>query len=348
MNVHFFVPYCVDQDGSLISSYDSVEYKNQVDGWFRALGLPWHWQPITHASLEDVIRQLERLRAQQELVVFNACDGVDVDGFPGLSVVRALEHTELPFTGASSAFYEVTTSKPVMKRQLAACGVSTAPFVEIADVDRDIRIAARCLGYPFILKPTVSAGSAGITDRSVVHNEEAAILQARRILSARPDTLNYHEGLFAEAFLGGREFTVFIVAGDGQSTHVFPPAQRVFHSSLPRERRLLSHDRYWERYQEEEPLPNGAAFYWYAAVPEDMSRGLSELAHRAFRALNGTGYARVDIREDDSTGELQVLEVNSNCGITSDDQTSVGRILMLNGIAMSDVIGQILADALSR
>ncbi len=348
MEVYFLAPFAGDKDGSLGSYYESDDYRRQIDSWFAPLGLSWHWQPVTHATLAEVVGRLQRLRETQELVVFNACDGVDVEGFPGLSVVRALERAAIPFTGAASAFYEITTSKIAMKQRMAARGVATAPFLEITDIERDIPRAAAKIGFPFILKPSVSAGSAGITDRSVVHDEASAIAQARRMQAAPRDLFHYYEGLFAEAFLGGREFTVFLVAGAGGSVQVYPPVERVFDASLPRTRRLLSFDRYWERYEEEEPLPGGGLFYSYADAPAALRAPLEDLSARAFAALDGSGYARVDIREDDGNGALQVLEVNSNCGITSDDQTSVGRILNSNGIAMSAVIRRILDDALSR
>lgn len=82
------------------------------------------------------------------LQVVNFCDGCDwIDGYPGLSIVQALEvliifcmklfliyaqESGLPFTGCNSYFYSITTSKPVIKKILQTNNVPTAPFVEIA------------------------------------------------------------------------------------------------------------------------------------------------------------------------------------------------------------------------
>jgi hypothetical protein len=52
----------------------------------------------------------------ERIVVINLCDGTEVDGYPGLSVVVGLEVADIPYTGADSKFYLDTTSKPVLKR----------------------------------------------------------------------------------------------------------------------------------------------------------------------------------------------------------------------------------------
>jgi D-alanine-D-alanine ligase-like ATP-grasp enzyme len=46
-----------------------------------------------------------------------------------------------------------------------------------------------------------------------------------------------------------------------------------------------------------------------------MNKKLGELAAAAFRAVGGTVYARVDIRES-SDGQLLCLEVNATCSVT--------------------------------
>jgi D-alanine-D-alanine ligase len=70
------------------------------------------------------------------------------------------------------------------------------------------------------------------------------------------------------------------------------------------------------------------------------------LAIRAYCAVRGTGYGRVDIRMDQKHGSLYVLEVNANCGLSSDEQSSVGKILELSGYSFVDLIGEILCQPL--
>jgi hypothetical protein len=51
---------------------------------------------------------------------------------------------------------------------------------------------------------------------------------------------------------------------------------------------------------------------------------------------------------DKRTGELYVLEVNSNCELTGDEETSIGAILRLSGSSMVEVVSMILRDAFDR
>jgi D-alanine-D-alanine ligase len=45
---------------------------------------------------------------------------------------------------------------------------------------------------------------------------------------------------------------------------------------------------------------------------------------------------------DRATGELFVLEVNANCGLSEDDQTSTGCILKLADMTLADLLQEIL------
>jgi D-alanine-D-alanine ligase len=48
------------------------------------------------------------------------------------------------------------------------------------------------------------------------------------------------------------------------------------------------------------------------------------------------------------TGVLYVLEVNANCALSSDEETSVGQILRLAKVPIHELIASMLEDALVR
>ena len=68
------------------------------------------------------------------------------------------------------------------------------------------------------------------------------------------------------------------------------------------------------------------------ATPQ-LQGSLADLAIQAFLALSGTGY---------------VLEVNANCRLSSDQETSAGQILRLAKVPIHQLIASILEDALVR
>ena len=108
------------------------------------------------------------------------------------------------------------------------------------------------------------------------------------------------------------------------------------------------YDRYWACYQEEPPLLPGEEFYRYAACPGELEPVLAEMAKDAYCAVRGPGYGRVDIRQDKQTGEYFVLEVNANCGLSGDDQTTVGNILRIAGLPFPSLLGLIISETLNR
>ena len=155
--------------------------------------------------------------------------------------------------------------------------------------------------------------------------------------------------MFAESFISGREFTTFIVGSYDapERRRVYPPIERVFHPDLPATEQFLSFDRLWEIYEREAPVGDGESLWQYDAVPAALVPAITEVSWEAYVAVGGTGYGRVDLRYDSDTGRLYVLEVNAQCGISEDeDYTSIGAILRFAKLPFSQVVGEILADAL--
>ena len=69
----------------------------------------------------------------------------------------------------------------------------------------------------------------------------------------------------------------------------------------------------------------------------------------AYVACGGRGYTRIDIRQDMHTGKLYMLEANAQCGLSEDENyTSIGAILKVSGVSFTQVIAEILKDALRR
>ncbi|MFA6111432.1 MAG: hypothetical protein WDA75_21960, partial [Candidatus Latescibacterota bacterium] len=331
-------------DGEAVSpDYDTPAYRAELDSWFAALGLVWHWLPITLTNLGEQLEVVQTQGRSGKDLVLNLCDGDEIHGYPGRSVVLALEQAGLPFTGAASTFYEATTYKAAMKERLMAAGVATPPFVRLTGTDADLECLAEAVGFPALVKPEVSAASVGIGLRSLVFDAESAAAQFARLTQGAGGERFLASGVIAERFVDGPEYTALVVAG-----RVYPVVERVFHSALPPHERFLSYDRYWSAYQEESRLPEGEPFYRYALASPSRQEELAPLAQRAFAALSGTGYARVDIRVQSRTNQPYVLEVNANCGLSGDTETSVGQILRLTGSSMPGLLSEILEDGLAR
>jgi D-alanine-D-alanine ligase len=337
-----FVPYAVHEDHLDGFDFDTVQSKRELAEAFRTLNLAWIWQPIVHTNVEAVLEQV----ALEDSIVLNLCDGIENDGTPGQCVVRALERAGIRFTGADSQFYEISTSKLVMKELLMSAGVPTPPFESLPMLESVDGVCAR-VGVPLLVKPDVSAASGGVFLRSKVSCDDDVTAVRNELIGAPLPRFCDGHSIFAERFIEGPEFTVFVLGNwrDPGSVKCLPAVERVFNASIPNGEKFLSYERYWGFYREESPPPDGRPFYGYEACDAGLAGGIEEMSRRAYIAVRGTGYARVDLRMDRVAGDLFVLEVNANCGLSEDDQTSTGCILKLAGMSLADLLRLVLRNA---
>jgi D-alanine-D-alanine ligase len=339
----------VETDDADIAWYsDFSQSRAEYERAFAALGVAWRWQPVTMRDYEDVVRTIVRDSQGHEPVVFNLCDGDEVNGSPGLSVIRCLKAHGLRYTGADERFYDVTTSKIVMKEAFDRAGVPTSPWAVIPRDGAGVSEVIKRLGAPLILKPAVSAGSMGITTKSVCSSAQALRAALKRL------NQGYHGwdvaggGVFVERFVDGPEYTTFIVGSYDQRARatVYPPVERGFNPDLPATERFLSFDRLWGLYETEEPLEDDADLWKYRPVPRALAKRIKEISWAAYEAVGGRGYGRVDLREDKLTGEIHVLEVNAQCGISEDESyTSIGAILKFARTTFAHAVGEIIATS---
>ena len=349
--VWVLVPYIETDDPTIQSFNDFSQGHEEFARAFGALDLEFRWQLVTMASFRSVIDRIPADSPGRTPVIFNLCDGDELNGSPGLSVIRHLEQSGLPYTGANEHFFDITTSKIVMKEAFDRAGVPTAPWEVIPATTRSVNGVFKRIPGPLILKPAVSAGSMGIGCKNVVSSRAELNERLAELRGGVHGWSLADGGLFVERFIAGREFTTFII-GNGRSTDsaiVFPPVERVFNPDLPANEQFLSFDRLWEFHEDETPLPGGANLWEYAQVPADLSSRVCDVSWAAYAAVGGTGYGRVDLRMDRETGELYVLEVNAQCGLSEDENyTSIGAILRFASTPYSAIVKDILQECLRR
>ncbi|HVZ55789.1 MAG TPA: hypothetical protein VG870_03945 [Chitinophagaceae bacterium] len=340
------------QDPWLQYYYDFSQSLGEYRRVFADLGMEWTWQPVQLDNAREVIRHIATAPGGRIPLVLNLCDGDELNGAPGLSVIRELEQSDLHYTGADAWFYEITTSKIPMKQALDRAGVPNAPW-ELLDPQHGARpgICER-LGSPLLLKPAVSGGSLGISLRNLAGSEQELNRRAAELRQGFHGWDLISGGLLAERFIEGPEYTSLVVgnAAEPGSCVVYEPVERIFHPSLGPRERFLSFERLWDMFESETPLPQQESLYVYAPVTDPALRDeITSLSLQAYAALSGTGYGRLDLRRDAATGRLYVLEVNAQCGLSEDEAyTSIGAILRLSGISFTDLIASVLEEALLR
>lgn len=344
-------PHIESEDPNIQHYYDFSQSIKEYTKVFDELKAQWKWQPVTMDNYKAIIKSIAESKNGKTPLVFNLCDGDEVNGTPGVSVIHELEKYGLIYTGSDAQFYTTTTSKIPMKKAFDKAGVSTANWRVITEKKGSVKGICKRVGTPLIIKPAVSGGSMGVSVKNVVHTEEELTKRVNEIYKGYHGWNLLVDGLFVEQFITGPEYTTFITGSseDKDNCIVYEPVKRVFHESLPESEKFLSFDRLWEIYEDETPMPKNENFYEYRPAEKELIPALKKLSLAAYKSCGGKGYTRIDIRQDSVTGKLYMLEVNAQCGLSEDeDYTSIGAILKVSNVSFTEIIAEILKDALRR
>jgi len=124
----------------------------------------WHLTVLKKATAVETVTT----RVQQGFdLFFNLCDGAADEARPGIEVVHTLARLNVPFTGATSEFYE--PSREEMKRACHAQGIDTPAHV-LAKDEADVERAAATLRFPLFVKHPSSYASVSLSRRSRVRS----------------------------------------------------------------------------------------------------------------------------------------------------------------------------------
>jgi len=352
IKVWVLAPYLESNDTNIDYYYDFTQSIEEYTKAFGILGIAWKWQPVTMNNYTSIIDMIAKEKEGMIFpIVLNLCDGDEVNGTPGISVVKLLEEKGLIYTGADEYFYNITTSKISMKQAFDTKRVSTAKWEAIHSPTQDISGIFERLGSPIIVKPSVSGGSMGLGIKNVVHTEAELKEQVDKIFTGYRGWNLAVDGIIAEQFVNGEEYTVLITGSSNRpdTALIYTPVERIFHPSLPDHEKILSFDRLWEIYEEETEMPEHENFYQYEMPDISLIKKIKKLSWDAYVATKGKGYTRVDIRRDKATGKLYVLEVNAQCGLSEDeDYTSIGAILRISNKTFERLVTEVIEDAFLR
>jgi D-alanine-D-alanine ligase len=212
---------------------------------------------------------------------------------PGIEVVRTLERLGVPFTGATSEFYE--PSREAMKLACRSEGIATPAHVTARDA-ADVERAAETLDFPLFVKHPSSYASVSLSRTSRVRTPAGLRRQARKILSR-------HGAALIEEYIEGIECTVLVAenpADPGRPTTYTPMQYR-----FPDGEDFKHADLKWVDYDRLSSFP---------VDDPGLESRLRDVSARFFLALGGASFGRCDIRVDKS-GTPFMLEINPNCGV---------------------------------
>ena len=253
-------------------------------------------QPLgVHDDLGELRRAKEEFKPQ---IAFNLLEGFDDVTIFDQNVVSHLELLKLPYTGCNPRGLLLARDKSLSKKLLAYHRIPVPEF-EVFRVGRPVRRPKR-LPFPLIVKSLTQEASIGISQASVVDSDER--------LKERVTFIHESIGTAAivEQYIEGRELYVGII---GNQTLNALPVWELFFDKMPSDAKRIATDRVkWNvKYQQKHGIESGPV----RDLPEGMADQIQHICKRAYRALELSGFARIDLRLEDN-GNVWVLEANPN------------------------------------
>ena len=256
---------------------------------------------------EDLMAQLATGNFDRVFIALHGRGGED-----GL-MQGLLDTLELPYTGSGVLGSSLAMDKCRSKRIWQSHGLPTPAFVELNE-HSDWAEVVEYLGLPLIIKPVREGSSYGISKVKELSEMESAWRQAHE----------FDERVMAESWIAGNEYTAPVLGDE-----VLP----MIRLETPRE----FYD-YEAKY-----IADTTQYHCPCGLDADVENELGKLAFAAFKALDASGWGRVDFMLD-AEEKPWLIEVNTIPGMTS--HSLVPMSAKQAGMSFDDLTLRILAASL--
>ncbi|MDA0934567.1 MAG: ATP-grasp domain-containing protein [Planctomycetota bacterium] len=289
-------PFLPPDDITGLSADEIHPFRMEYDVW-RALGVSGH--EVIKVGVEDELVPIRQaIEAHRPHVVFNCLRFFHDIAIYDAHVVSYLELLKVPYTGANPRGLLLSNDKVLSKKILSYHRVRTPAFL-VFRRGQPIRVPAKTR-YPLIVKTVAEHASLGIAQASIVRDEE----QLRERVAFVHEKIG-HDAM-AEAYIEGRELTVGVLGNERLTT--FPVWELTF-DNLPPGAPAIATAKVKSDYGYQERI--GLRSEQASDLTPDQVASIQRLAKRIHRALELSGFARIDLRMD-AEGRVFVLEANPN------------------------------------
>jgi D-alanine-D-alanine ligase len=281
----------------------AVECKTEYDVVSTLRKLGHEVKPLGVKSDLGVIRNT--VEDWKPHIAFNLLEEFDGVAVYDQHVVSYLELLHVPYTGCNPRGLMLARDKALSKKILSFHRIPFPEFM-VVPIGRAVKRSKR-LSYPLIVKSVSEEASLGISQASIVEDDE----KLRERVGFIHNSVG--TGALIERYVEGRELYVGVM-GNGH-LQVLPVWELVM-DKLPDDARRIATERVkWSRkYQDKYGITSREA----KSLPDGMTEKIQHLAKRVYRALGLSGYARIDMRMD-ADGNVYVLEANPNPQIAHDE-----------------------------
>jgi D-alanine-D-alanine ligase len=275
----------------------TAEWKTEFDVITTLREMGHEVQPLGIQDELNPIRQA--MEEWKPTIVFNLLEAFDNINLFDQNVVSYLELLRLPYTGCNPRGLLLARDKSLSKKLLAYHRISVPEFA-VFKRGRKVLVPPR-LKFPVIVKSLTQESSIGISQASVVNDEE----KLRKRVEFIHESVGTHA--IAERYIDGRELYVGVLGNE--RLQVFPVWEMHFQKMVEGDNWPIATERVkWSaKYQEKHGIATDKA----KSLPEGLEIAIGKMAKRVYRSLEISGYARIDMRLDEA-GKVYVLEANPN------------------------------------
>ena len=232
--------------------------------------------------------------------------------------------------------FKYVTKKARVKRRMKRMGITTADFRIFNRRSKVVHV--RGLEYPLIVKPSGQHAGIGISQDSVVIDQDELVERVKYLFK------HFSGEVLAEEFIDGREIHVTVI-GNGRKAVALPYCEISFGGEFKDNWDVYTYDAKWDEKSWE---------YWGARahapvrVSRKLDRKIERLALAAYWAFGCRDIARMDIRVD-AHDRAYIVDVNMNPSLNYyDSQDATVKSVEAQGWTYGEFIETLVAITYKR
>ena len=296
---------------ALVLMHEALVPPSSMEGYTEAEILEWKTefdvvntlQELGHSVLPlglcDDLGVLRRATEQfKPHIHFNLLEEFHGVGVYDHHVVSYLELMKQHYTGCNPRGLLLSHDKSLAKKILSFHRIRTPGFFVVARGKKVRKPAA--FAYPLLVKSVSEDASLGITEASVVYDDEQL---TERVLGIHKQT---DTDALVETFIQGRELYVGLIGN--RRVQVLPIWEMLFENAAPGSHMIATSRVKWDPdHQKKLGIKTERA----QGIDPAVERQIISICKRTYKALSLSGYARIDLRLQED-GTVYVIEANPN------------------------------------
>lgn len=270
---------------------------------------------------------VDKLKEDKIDLVFNLANGYENHQDRG-ELPALLEEAGIPYTGSSSLGHRICDDKALTAALLEKNHIKVPKTMQIHSI---LDLAGLEATFPLLVKPNNEGSGRGISNKSLVYNEE----ELTQVVQECLDT--YHPPILITEYIEGKEVTLGIL-GNGDKLRSLPPLEIDF-SQLP------DHMEKIYSFEVKHEMEDLTQYHIPGRFSPSVTQEIQKVGERAFRALGLRDYARIDMRVKE--GIPYILEINSLAGLNH-ESSDIVKTAEYAGIQYPELLDRIVEGAMKR